>query len=385
MRLVPLLSRPLVVAHRQIAPTRRRQRLADATLTALQPPNKRTYRRYIHLACPSREGLPSYPGRILGDDRIRIVPIRGTRIDALFARHTRIDRSPAGRNVRSTSIGRSTPPRRLVTGRPADRPQAQNRPRECGTDYAFAMHKLYVVHSSHPCEAVKKALELKAMPFRTFEMLLPTQLVITRLRFPNRTVPALRLDGGEKVQGSRAILRRLDELVPEPRLLPCDEAARSAALDAERWGDEVLQPLARRVVWGALQRNPGAIPSFQESSKLPRLPRPVVRFLAPGVIAIERKVNKAAENQVRADLRALPGHVDRIDEWIAAGVLGGAAPNAADLQIGASLRLLRTIGDLQTVLAKRPAEALATRLFPTFPGNVPAGTYPAAWLSAARS
>jgi len=24
------------------------------------------------------------------------------------------------------------------------------------------VHKLYVVHSSHPCEAVKKALELKA-------------------------------------------------------------------------------------------------------------------------------------------------------------------------------------------------------------------------------
>ncbi|CAN5450062.1 hypothetical protein BH20ACT17_BH20ACT17_03100 [soil metagenome] len=51
-----------------------------------------------------------------------------------------------------------------------------------------------------------------------------------RLRFAQRTVPALRLDGGEKVQGSRAILRRLDELVPEPPLLPADPAARDAVL-----------------------------------------------------------------------------------------------------------------------------------------------------------
>ena len=36
-----------------------------------------------------------------------------------------------------------------------------------------------------------------------------------------RTVPALRIDG-EKVQGSRAIMRRLDELVPEPPLFPSD-------------------------------------------------------------------------------------------------------------------------------------------------------------------
>lgn len=108
------------------------------------------------------------------------------------------------------------------------------------------------MHSSHPCETVKKALELKAIRYTTVELLMPTQALITRMRFPSRTVPALRLDGGEKVQGSRAILRRLDELVPDPPLLPDDEAARTAVLDAERWGDELLQPLARRAVWTPL-------------------------------------------------------------------------------------------------------------------------------------
>jgi glutathione S-transferase len=242
------------------------------------------------------------------------------------------------------------------------------------------VHKLYVVHSSHPSEAVKKALELKAMPYRTVELLIPTQAVIVRLRFPARSVPALRLDGGEKVQGSRAILRRLDELVPDPPLLPGDEAARAAVLAAERWGEEILQPLARRAVWSALRWRPDAIPSYQEASRLPRLPRPVVRAVAPAVIRLESAMHRASDATVPADLRALPGHLDRVDAWIAAGVLGGPAPNAADLQIGASLRLLSTIGDVRPLLAGRPAEALALRLFADYPGDVPAGAYPSGWL-----
>jgi len=65
----------------------------------------------------------------------------------------------------------------------------------------------------------------------------------------------------------------------------------------------------------------------------------------------------------------------------AAGVLGGGSPNAADLQIGASLRLLATIGDLRPLLAGRPSAALTERWFADFPGDVPAGAYPAGWLS----
>ena len=77
------------------------------------------------------------------------------------------------------------------------------------------VHKLYVVHSSHPCETVKKALELKGIPYRTVELLIPTHVPLQKLRFGSRTVPALKLDGGEKISGSRAILRRLDELGDE--------------------------------------------------------------------------------------------------------------------------------------------------------------------------
>jgi glutathione S-transferase len=84
---------------------------------------------------------------------------------------------------------------------------------------------------------------------------------------------------------------------------------------------------------------------------------------------------------VRADLRSLPRHVDRIDGWIAGGVLGGPQVNAADLQIAPTSRLLLTIGDVAPFLAGRPAEAHARALFGTQAGAVPRGTFPADWLA----
>ncbi|HUR85785.1 MAG TPA: glutathione S-transferase family protein [Solirubrobacteraceae bacterium] len=238
------------------------------------------------------------------------------------------------------------------------------------------MLKLYVVHSSHPSEAVKEALRIKGLPFKTVEMLIPTQAVLMRLRFPARSVPAMKLDSGEKVQGSRAIMRRLDELVPDPPLLPADEAARTRVLGAELWGDEVLQPLARRIVWAGLKHRPDAIPTYQEASQLPSLPRPVVRVVAPAVIRLETAMHHASDTVVRADLQALPGHLDMIDDWIAAGVLGGAAVNAADLQIGSSLRFLLTVADVRPLIAGRACEKLAMRVFAEYPGDVPAGALP---------
>jgi len=242
------------------------------------------------------------------------------------------------------------------------------------------VHRLYVVNSSHPSETVKKALELKGIPYKTVELPVPMHRALMRLRFDQRTVPAMRLVGGEKISGSRAILRRLDELVTDPPLLPSDAQARAAVLEAETWGDDVLQPLVRRAVIGALKRCPGAIPSYQEASKLAQLPGPMVRALAPRVVRIQARAHGAGDEQVKEDLQSLRGHLDHIDGLIGEGVLGGQAPNAADLQIGSSIRLLSTIGDIRPLLAGRPSEALALALFADFPGEVPAGVFPRTWL-----
>ena len=69
--------------------------------------------------------------------------------------------------------------------------------------------KLYVVHGSHPCATVQRALEMKAVPYRVVELLPPMHAALQRQRFGVRTVPGLTLESGEKLSGSRAIIRRL--------------------------------------------------------------------------------------------------------------------------------------------------------------------------------
>jgi glutathione S-transferase len=241
--------------------------------------------------------------------------------------------------------------------------------------------KLYVVHGSHPCATVQRALELKGIEHDVVELPPPMHAVLQRVRFGARTVPGVRFDDGEKLVGSRAIVDRIERLVPDPPLLPADPQQRTAVLRAEEWGDEVLQPIARRLLWPALRRRPAAMPSYAEGSRI-ALPAVAVRAMAPVAARIEIKLNGADEGAVRADLRSLPGHLDRVDGWIAEGVMGGAAPNRADLQIASSVRLLMTIGDVRPLIDGRPAAELATRLFPDLAGEVPAGVYPPAWLPA---
>jgi glutathione S-transferase len=242
--------------------------------------------------------------------------------------------------------------------------------------------KLYVIHGSHPCRAVERALQLKGIAYTTAEYVPPMHVPIQRLRFGARTVPSIRFEDGETLSGSRPIMRRLEERRPEPSLYPADAAARAQADEAERWGDEVFQPVARRILWQGFSRDSRAMAGYQEGSKLPALPMPLLRALAPGVTFLERRLNGADEATVRADLLALPAQLDRIDAWIAEGVLGSDPPGAADLQIAATLRLILTVADVRPLIDARPAGALARRVFPDHPGEVPAGTFPAAWLPA---
>jgi glutathione S-transferase len=87
------------------------------------------------------------------------------------------------------------------------------------------------------------------------------------------------------------------------------------------------------------------------------------------------------------DLKALPAQLEKIDAWIAEGLLGGEQPNAADLQIGCTLRLLNTIADVRPLIEGPPAHAAMalTRYFPPMPGEIPAGTLPAEWFPAATA
>ncbi len=237
--------------------------------------------------------------------------------------------------------------------------------------------KLYAVPASHPCAAVERALQLKGLEYDRIDQLPLLHMLQQQARFGRRTVPGIVFADGTRVVGSRPIMRVLEGLQPQPPMIPADPALRARVEEAEAWGDEVLQPLGRRLPWSALAHDPPALASYAEGYDLP-VPASLAVRSAALVIPLERVIHHASAEAVRADLDALPGHLDRIDAWIAAGVIGGEQPNVADLQLLSTVRLLGTLGDLEPLIADRPAGSAARTLFPAYPGAVPAGALPVA-------
>ena len=231
---------------------------------------------------------------------------------------------------------------------------------------------LYAVPGSHPSAAAERALQLKGLPYRRLDLPAVAHAAVLKARFGTRTVPAL-VGDGVKVVGSRPVMRVLDGLRPDPPLLPADPALRARVEEAETWGDEVLQPAARRLVWFLVPHAPGRdAASFYEDSGLP-MPSGLVAASARFVAVGAKRLNHVSPEAAREDVAGIPGWLDRVDGYLADGTLGGAdEPNAADLQILSSVRLLGCMDDTRPVLAGRPADVAARALFPRYPGHLPA-------------
>jgi glutathione S-transferase len=245
-------------------------------------------------------------------------------------------------------------------------------------EMAHPRPRLYVIPASHPCAAVEAALRLKSISYDRISLLPLTQILVGPLSYGGTTVPGMRLDG-ERLVGSRPIMRRLDSLVEEPSLLPSGEdPSYSRVLEAERWGDETFQGVPRRLIDVAFLRRPADMEGYGGDTKLV-LPVALLRPTTPIVARLMATRNGARDETARADLGFLPSQLEKVDAWITEGLLGGDLPNAADLQIGSTIRLLMSIGDVRPLIEGRPAAQL-TRYFPPMIGQIEPGVVPAEWL-----
>ena len=240
--------------------------------------------------------------------------------------------------------------------------------------------KLYVIPASQPCATTELMLRRKGTEYKRRDLITAAHKPILRaLGYPGTTVPAMKVDG-RKRQGSREISRWLEESKPEPPLYPSDPEQRRRVEDAERWGDEELQQVPRRLSWYALGNDRSTVRGLLEGYRL-GVPTTMAVATAAPIIWVEKKLQGSDEVNVRADLERLPSLLDEVDRLIGEGVIGGDEPNAADYQIATSVRLLMLFDQLRPLVESRPAGEFAMRVAPDMPGHIPAAI-PADWIPA---
>lgn len=246
---------------------------------------------------------------------------------------------------------------------------------------------LYWMAISHPSQAARKMLDLKGADYELVDILPLGQRVHLRLAgFRGGTVPALKLDG-KKLQGSREISRALDARWPDPPLFPADPELRARVEEAERWGDEELQPIPRRLFRFGVAKVPELRRWAARSQGLPA-PGLVAAAMQPAVAYYARTVEadgrRATEAGVRADLSALPAMLDRADALVADGTMTLDPPNAATLQVLVTVRLLDAFEDLRQLVRAHACAEPARKLYPDYPAELPSFLDPE-WLEPVRS
>jgi glutathione S-transferase len=247
------------------------------------------------------------------------------------------------------------------------------------------MYTLYVIPGSHACRSAMLMLEHKGVAYRRVDV--PTLLhpVVVRLHGfdaggqtrtaggrrppPLRlgdhlgTVPALACNG-DRVSTNHGIARFLDAQHPEPPLFPTDLEQRSAVEAVERWANDTFQMDARRILTSAVVLAPAALSRATADGRMGYLlyRRALMRRLI--IPMIGRRVFAAGPVAEQELMVRLPAMLDRIDAWIAQGVLNAARLTVADFMVAPSLALILYRSDVLPLFTGRPALELVDRLLP---------------------
>jgi glutathione S-transferase len=247
------------------------------------------------------------------------------------------------------------------------------------------MYVLYVIPGSHACRSAMLMLEHKRSRYRRVDIPTLMHPLVVRLRgfdaggqrrtagerrpLPLRmgdllgTVPALACET-QRISTNYRIARFLDARHPDAPLVPADRELRVLVEEAERWANNTLQMAARRILLPAVLRDPAGFSRSTADGRMGYLLyRSAVarRLICPW---IGRLVFAVALTTKGDEIAELPSLLDRIDGWIADGVIGGAELNVADFMIAPSLALILCRSECRPFFEGRPALELVDRLLP---------------------
>jgi glutathione S-transferase len=209
---------------------------------------------------------------------------------------------------------------------------------------------------------VAAMLDHKQLRYRRFDLIPgPHVPVLRALRFPDATVPALRL-AGQRIQATIDAAYAMDRLRRERPLLPADRDHRQLVEDITGWARETIGPVKNDLYWWGMHLDPAAAVVLWENHRT-GVPKPIIRRAIPRSV---RAMGRSEPPDPKAGLRRLatvPGLLQRIDASVAAGVIGGEELNVGDFHAAMLARLLMSLADLEPIVRDTPAGKLAARIY----------------------
>jgi len=211
---------------------------------------------------------------------------------------------------------------------------------------------LYQYAVSPFCEKVRRLLHAKGVPFRVEEVSLARSVRLVPKLSPIRRLPVLDLDG-RRLWDSTEIAYALEELYPEPPLIPADPAERARCHVLEDWADESLYfyEMTMRFLWPA---NVGRWVAATVHAD-PRWSRSLAPVLVPRALrkrAVPQGVGRKPRELV---LRELDRHLDALAAMLAGGEwLVGERLSLADIAVASQLTAIAGAKEGEEALGRRP-------------------------------
>ena len=196
------------------------------------------------------------------------------------------------------------------------------------------MLELHQFRHSAFCLKVRMVLQAKGLSYRTVEVTPGIgQVAVFRLS-GQRQVPVL-VDGESVLSDSSAIARHLEQLDPDPALLPSDPLEAAQVHLIEDWADTTLASAARIALLQAAALD-GELRLALLPDDVPDPLRSVMGALPGGWLnSVSEMVNSSERVDLLASLEHLAASVQE-NPWLV-----GQSMTLADLSVAAQLSLLR--------------------------------------------
>jgi glutathione S-transferase len=181
---------------------------------------------------------------------------------------------------------------------------------------------------SHYCRKAEWGLTLAGIDYVTLDVDLPGMRQVKRANPLQRTVPVL-VHGKDLVHGSHAILRWCDAQRTDdfPALYP--ESNKKAIFEWEKWVDDEVGPVVRRLAYRVLARDPAVYGRTRWQKFNLRMRRPMFK-----VVARYLKCNEHAKQDDEAIQRIVDKIATRLNK-AQTGYLFDDKPTGADIATAA--------------------------------------------------